>query len=127
MNELDQFVKHKLRIKFYFRYCDDFIILSKDRRTLETDLTLIEKFLYDHLKLRLHENKVSIKKLSQGIDFLGYVVLPRHCLLRTKTKRRMLKRINSKNLTSYLGILKHCKGKSLEKKITLIAGLNNGK
>jgi len=46
----------------------------------------IESFLMSALKLRLHKNKVSIRKLKQGVDFLGYVVLPHHRLLRTKTK-----------------------------------------
>ena len=66
----------------------------------------------------MHPNKVSIRKLNQGIDFLGYVVLPYHTVLRTKTKKRMLKRVNQENLSSYTGLLEHCDGYELRQKIT---------
>ena len=49
----------------------------------------------------------AIRKLHQGVDFLGYVSLPFYRVLRTRTKRRMLKRVNRKNIASYLGLLKH--------------------
>jgi len=75
------------------------------------------------LKLRLHENKITVRKLRQGIDFLGYVVLPNCVVLRTKTKRRMLRRVNSDNLSSYLGLLEHCKGSRLENNIYKIVDL----
>ncbi len=32
LNELDQFVKHNLKVKYYLRYCDDFIILQDDKK-----------------------------------------------------------------------------------------------
>jgi len=121
MNELDQFVKHKLKIKYYLRYCDDFIVLSDDERYLENLVIQIESFLISELKLRLHENKVSIRKLKQGIDFLGYIVFPCHIVLRTKTRRRMLRRIDKQNLSSYLGLLKHCNGYKLADLIKGIA------
>jgi len=77
----------------------------------------IEDFLEKHLKLKLHPDKIIIRKLNQGIDFLGYEILP-HCrVLRTKTKRRMVRRINDRNLSSYLGLLKHCNGYKLRREI----------
>ncbi|KKT57173.1 MAG: Retron-type reverse transcriptase [Candidatus Giovannonibacteria bacterium GW2011_GWC2_44_9] len=117
LNEFDQFIKHKLKIKYYFRYTDDFIILSRRENYLKLLLPIIKSFLKERLKLQLHPNKVFIRKLSQGIDFLGYVVLPYHRVLRTTTKRRMFKKINAKNLQSYLGILKHCMGYKLRVKV----------
>jgi len=84
----------------------------------------IESFLNNGLALELHPDKVEIRKFSQGIDFLGYVVLPYHIVLRTKTKRRMFKKLFAKqkslneglleadsysqSIQSYLGMLKHC-------------------
>lgn len=88
LNELDQFVKHKLKIKYYLRYCDDFVILSNNPDELQLIKQRINDFLNDNLKLVLHPGKASIRKLVQGIDFLGYVVLPYHTVLRTKTKKR---------------------------------------
>jgi hypothetical protein len=55
--------------------------------------------------------------LSQGSDFLGYVVRPHHTVLRTRTKKRMLRRIEQKNLSSYMGLLEHCDGFLLQERI----------
>ena len=119
LNEFDQFIKHKLKVKHYFRYTDDFIILHQDEDYLKGLLPTIAKFLREKLKLNLHPNKVTIKKLRQGIDFLGYVILPYHRVLRTKTKRRILRKVSENNLQSYLGVLKHCDGYKIKQSIML--------
>lgn len=115
MNELDQFVKHKLRVQYYLRYADDFVILSNDKKYLEELILLIQKFLVENLKLQLHPNKIILRKLNWGIDFLGYIILLRYILPRTKTKRRMFRKVHEKirtenfnqSLQSYLGYLSH--------------------
>ncbi len=120
LNPLDQFVKHELKEKYYLRYCDDFVILSKDRKHLIKRIFKIEKFLSKKLKLNLHPDKIILTKLKQGIDFLGYVVLPHSIVLRTKTKKRMLNMINESNKDSYLGLLKHCDSYKLKQRIRSI-------
>lgn len=111
MNEFDQFVKRELKVKYYIRYADDFVVLSEDKKYLELLLQYIVVFLKERLKLQLHPDKVFIKTLTSGIDFLGWVHFPHHRVLRTTTKRRVLK--NTKNnlkpetVQSYLGMLKH--------------------
>lgn len=117
LNELDKFIKHNLRQKYYLRYCDDFVILDANSEELKKLVGVINDFLKTELKLNLHQDKIIIRKLKGGIDFLGYVVLPHHRVLRTKTKRRMLERINDKNLSSYLSLLKHCNSYKLKAKI----------
>lgn len=117
LNELDQYVKHKLGVRYYIRYCDDFIILGTDYIEL-ADLTMrMSNFLKDRLKLFLHPSKISIRKYRQGIDFLGYVVRPNCVTLRTKTKRRLLENVDFVNLPSYLGVLKHCDGFKIKKAV----------
>ncbi|HBO16477.1 MAG TPA: hypothetical protein DD451_00515 [Candidatus Moranbacteria bacterium] len=93
MNKFDQFVKHKLKAEYYIRYADDFVFLSQDRKWLEDLIPRVGKFLGDELKLKLHPNKVYIKTFSSGVDFLGIINFPHHKILRTKTKRRMMKKI----------------------------------
>jgi hypothetical protein len=117
LNEFDKFVKHNLKIKYYIRYCDDFVILSTDKAYLQNLISVINNFLENNLKLYLHPHKIIIRKYRQGIDFLGYVVFPYHRILRVKTKKRMLKKINSKNMQSYFGVLKHCSSYKLRRKI----------
>jgi len=140
LNELDQFVKHVLKVKYYVRYCDDFIILENDKEKLFDHVRTIESFLGKNLDLKLHPNKISIRKISQGIDFLGYVVLPHYKVLRTKTKRRVLRKVDllRRNIEegiitkeffdslvqSYLGILKHCRGQQVSEQIKLKTGLS---
>jgi retron-type reverse transcriptase len=117
LNKFDQFVKHTLKAKYYVRYCDDFIILDDSSDKLIDSLQKIKKFCTDNLKLELHPNKLEIRKIHSGIDFLGYVSLPHYRVLRTKTKNRLLKRVNRKNVDSYLGVLKHCRGQKIQKQV----------
>ena len=111
MNEFDQFMKRKLKAKHYIRYADDFAILSDSKKYLENLLPRISSFLETKLKLSLHPDKVFIKTLASGVDFLGWVHFPKHRVLRNATKRRMFKRVdeNSKpeTLSSYKGMLGH--------------------
>lgn len=120
MNEFDQYVKHQLKAKYYIRYADDFVILSHGKLYLEKILRYIVVFLRDQLKLELHPNKVSIKTFSSGIDFLGWVHFPDHRILRTSTKRRMIKRLRAplseETRQSYLGLLKHGNAYKLSKR-----------
>lgn len=111
MNEFDQFVKHKLKAKYYIRYCDDFVIFSESKDWLQNIIPIIQEFLLNRLKLELHPNKLFIKTVFSGMDFLGWKHFPTHRLLRSATKRRMIKRIKenpkSDTFDSYLGLLKH--------------------
>ena len=94
MNEFDQFVKRELKVKFYVRYADDFVILSQNKEYLQNILEQMKKFLENNFKLNLHPDKVFIKTITLGVDFLGWVHFSKHRVLRTATKKRMLKRIN---------------------------------
>lgn len=111
LNEFDQFVKHRIKAKYYIRYADDFVILSSDKEQLEKQIIQIKEFLQNKLKLELHPKKVFIKTLASGVDFLGWVNFSYHRILRTTTKRRMMKRIQNHPTTetfnSYLGLLRH--------------------
>jgi retron-type reverse transcriptase len=111
MNEFDQFMKHNLKVKYYIRYADDFIILHTNKSYLEEVVSIIFKFLKEQLMLDLHSDKVFIKTLFSGIDFLGWINFYHHRILRTATKHRMLRNINDKlkpeSIASYLGLLSH--------------------
>ena len=78
MNEFDQFVKHKLKIKHCIRYADDFVLFSDDTKWLENKIKSIKSFLKNKLKLEIHENKIRIKTLFSGVDFLGWAHFPDH-------------------------------------------------
>jgi RNA-directed DNA polymerase len=111
LNELDRFIKHKLKARHYIRYADDFVIMSDSRDYLKNIILIIKDFLQNKLKLTLHPDKIFIKTLCSGVDFLGWVNFSDYRILRTKTKNRMLIRIKEnlklEMLSSYLGLLKH--------------------
>jgi len=124
MNEFDQFVKHKLKAKYYIRYADDFVFLHQDRKYLESLIPQVAEFLDTRLKLMLHPDKLFLKTLASGVDFLGWVHFSKHRVLRTVTKRRMFSKVN-RNIeneaivASYKGMLLHGNGYKLIKEIEI--------
>jgi RNA-directed DNA polymerase len=95
MNEFDQYMKHTIKAKYYIRYADDFVIFSENKEWL-TDLILhIQKFLSDRLRLELHPKKILIQTVASGVDYLGWVHFPDHRVIRTVTKKRMMKKIHA--------------------------------
>ena len=133
MNKFDHFIKHQLKVKYYARYTDDFVVVSSDRNYLVGLLEPIQEYLAKYLALQLHPKKVSIRKYQQGIDFLGYVVLRHHISLRTKTRRRMFRKLKERvrahksgliseeallgSLRSYLGVLSHATADQLRREL----------
>jgi len=93
LNELDYFVKHKLKAKYYIRYVDDFIILNESKKQLEHWKKEIDIFLNSKLHIELHPDKSRIIPLSQGIDFVGFRNFAHFRLLRKRNIRKMEKRI----------------------------------
>ena len=133
LNELDQFVKHELRVKYYARYTDDFVIVSENKAYLEGLAPKISDFLHTRLALSLHPYKVFIRKYRQGIDFLGYVVCINHIMVRKKTMRRIDRKLRGRiqefkdktiseetlfaSLNSYLGVLSHANAHDMTEKL----------
>jgi len=93
LNELDQFVKHELKAKYYIRYVDDFVILEKDTETLKRMQKQIQSFLKEKLKLSLHPNKTIIQHKSKGINFLGYIVREKYLLVRRRTVKSFKRKL----------------------------------
>ena len=112
LNELDQFVKHKPKIKYYLRYADDFIILNNSKVKLLHYINILKSFLDKYLRLELHPDKIILRKLSWGIDFCGFIVLPHYRLVKTKTKKRIFMKVQKgkiahQSFQSYLGHFLH--------------------
>lgn len=133
LNELDYFVKQRLKIKHYARYADDLIILSASREELNGVLEKIKNYLSNTLKLTLHPDKILLNKFTGGIDWVGYKILPYHIVLKKQTKNRMIAKLRMRQeemamgkiapqkhyeaVNSYLGQLKHCSGHKLSNQI----------
>lgn len=129
LDPLDKFAKHYLKAMYYLRYADDFIFLSDNLDELMGYLVEVARFLKSKLKLQLHPNKLILRKLKWGIDYVGYVALPHYNLPRRKTVKLILRQIArrkdagnedalAKALSSYLGYLRHVEAHKLTKRIT---------
>lgn len=133
MNQFDYFIKHNLRAKHYVRYTDDFIVVSESKEYLVGLVPIITEWLRSNLKLEPHPDKITTRKCNQGIDFLGYTLLPKYRLIRTKTKRRIYKKLKQRaieynlgvisqkslkqSLNSYLGVLSHANSYNFQQEL----------
>lgn len=93
LNELDKFVKHHLKAKYYLRYVDDFVVLHESEVKLKEWKTEINDFLNQNLKLELHPDKSKIINLSKGVDFVGFRNYYHYKLLRKRNIRSFDRKI----------------------------------
>lgn len=109
LNELDRFIKDKLKVKYYYRYMDDMVLILKDKEYAKYCLTLITDFLRDKttgLNLTLNK-KTQMFKLSQGINFCGYKISVSRMRIRDKAKKKLvakLKWINYNFSKGYISV-----------------------
>lgn len=93
MNELDQYVKRKLRVKYYIRYMDDFIVLTKDRESAHVLKEQMRDFVAKEMNLELSPEKVRIGNVNEGIPFVGYCQRPNEIKVRGAALRRIRKKV----------------------------------
>lgn len=93
LNQLDQFVKQKLKYKAYVRYMDDFILFANDPERLKCDLHLIREYLFTTLRLSIKEESVQLNRIGQGVPFLGYRVFQNLIRIRRENLKRCLRGI----------------------------------
>lgn len=132
LNELDHFVKEKLRIRWYARYMDDFLVIHPNKDYLKQVREEIRQFLKNHLQLNLHPRKVITQNVKTGIPFVGYLIFYDHIKVRGKTLLRMRRKLKKRRIevarkkggksieatySSIRGHLKHANAYALEKNL----------
>lgn len=85
MNQLDQFAKRELGLKWYMRYNDDFIVLLDDKKQLHQVREQLTEFVAEQLKLEINPRKTCIRPIHLGIEFCGKKVFSTHYKLRKST------------------------------------------
>lgn len=117
----DHWLKEVKKVKHYFRYADDIVILSSDKKYLHQLLSDIREYLDNNLKLTIKKNYQVFPVKARGIDFVGYVFFHTHVLLRKTIKKRFAKMMykyrNYRSFAAYNGWLNHCNSNHLRKKI----------
>ena len=92
LNEVDQYIKHELKIKYYARYLDDSVLIVQTKKEAKEALKKIEKFLKEKLELKLND-KTQIFKGKQGVNFCGYKINEYRLKIRDKGKRKLKNKI----------------------------------
>nr|WP_299385563.1 RNA-directed DNA polymerase [Allomuricauda sp.] len=115
----DHWLKEQKRVKYYFRYADDLVILAPDKPYLHGLLSEIKSYLAKELKLCVKGNYQVFPVEKRGIDFVGYKFYHSHTLLRKGIKQRFARMLknnpNKASIDSYLGWAKHCDSNNLLK------------
>lgn len=122
---LDHYVKIELGVKYYFRYCDDIVVLSSDKEELWRIFRGVKDFVETKLHLSVKDNYQVFPVEARGIDFLGYVIRHHYVRLRKKIKKTAawrLKKVKSRKRRTairgaFWGWVKHCDSKHLIKKL----------
>lgn len=95
LNVLDQFVKHELKCRHYLRYCDDFVLLAESPEQLMAWKRRIESFLTERLELALNPARQRLAPVSNGIDFLGYIVRRDYLLVRRRVVNNLKEKLRA--------------------------------
>lgn len=128
---LDHWIKEQKKVRYYFRYADDIVILGRDKQELRDLFYNIQDYLNNKLKLNFKDNWQIFKVDSRGIDFVGYRIFHTHTLLKKSIKKKFCKKINKLNkkqnidkdtykqkICSYIGWIKYCNGRNLLNKMS---------
>lgn len=115
LDELDQYAKHVLKLKYYARYVDDIVVLGQSGMDLNTIYQKLDQFAQQKLGIKFHPKKKEINKVGVGINFVGYIIKPWCKYIRRSTIVNMYKKISlHKDFTplratvnSYFGMLRH--------------------
>ncbi len=139
LNSFDHFVKHELKERYYARYVDDFIIISRNKERLKERISRIGEFLRSELKLEPHPKKTYFQHYKKGVEFLGVLIKPWRDYISPRVKsnsfeltKSINKRLDKKEklgeeekkktlsqINSYLGVMSHANTYNLRRKLLM--------
>ena len=135
LNEIDQYIKHELKVKYYFRYMDDSILFVKTKKEAIELLEKIKNYLKIKLELELND-KTQIFKSDQGVNFCGYKINEYRLKLRDRGKKAIKQKVKylkkevqkgnmsskeaSRFICGHLGYMKYANTRNLEEKLFYI-------
>lgn len=136
MDSFDHYMKHDLKIRYYGRYVDDFVIVHEDKEYLKKLIPILSEYLQTVLQVTIHPKKIYLQHYSKGVKFSGTVILPKRIYIADRTKGNFYNAIEKQNqiarnhkptkeeqqafqssMNSYLGIMKHYKSYNLRKRM----------
>lgn len=121
---LDHYLKDRYRVRHFYRYCDDGVILAGSKAELWVIRDTVHE-LIGAIDLKVKENE-RVFPVTEGIDFLGYVIYPDHSELRKRIKKRFARKMHTVKsrkrrrelIASFYGMAKHANCNHLFNKLT---------
>lgn len=121
---LDHPLKDRLRTRFYYRYCDDGAVLAGSKEELWRIRDIVHECV-ESIGLKIKANE-RVFPVTEGIDFLGYVIHPTHALIRKRIKQKFARKMGevksrkrrSVLTASFYGMAKHAQCNNLFNKLT---------
>lgn len=136
LTKFDHWCKEVLKLKYYYRYADDIVVLGNSKDRLREVLHLFDGYLANNLKLEIKHNYQIFPVESRGIDFVGFVFRHEYVLLRKSIKKKMIRLANDymfsrisesafrKRMASYFGWCKYSDSKHLLSHIYRLTGVD---
>lgn len=109
----DHWIKEKIKIHHYFRYCDDIVILHPDKDFLQYLFVKIEYYLEKNLRLTVKKNYQVFPVSKRRVDFLGFQFDSRKIYLRksiAKKFKRNVSRVRTGNVENPRSVIMSYKG-----------------
>lgn len=85
LDKLDNYIKRELKCKFYSRYVDDFVLLSRNKNELKIWREKIKSYTKEFLDIEVNGRKIIMQKVSQWINYVWVVLKPYCIYLRNRT------------------------------------------
>jgi hypothetical protein len=117
----DRYVKESIQVRGYVRYMDDMLIWGDNRHDLKIVQQECEQFVCDVLGLDFRPPQV--RRIEQGISFLGCRLFPTHVELNRRSKHRWQKRVRFLERAYRLGLLNDL---DLQKRLTSLTAFARG-
>lgn len=110
---LDHYLKDKYGVRYYYRYCDDGLVLGKTKAELWKIRDIIHGQM-EKIDLEIKPNE-RVFPVEEGIDFLGYVIRPDYVRLRKRIKQKFARKMHEVKsrkrrrelIASFYGMTKH--------------------
>lgn len=131
----DEWLRRVHGVTHYRRFCDDFVIVSKDKEQLLQLIPQMEQFLDDELNMSLHPDKRYIQHYTKGVKVVGAVIKPGRIYIANRTVGKFYGKIKRYNeladkglqaehvekfvqiINSYIGMMVHYNTYNIRKHI----------
>ena len=125
LTPFDHWIKEVMRVRYYYRYMDDIVVLGRTKTELHELLEAMRRYLGEELLLEIKPNWQIFPVDARSIDFVGYKSNHYNVLVRASILKRYWRKLhklqrNSKQcggitfeqavheLASHYGWLQHC-------------------